>query len=143
MLNFFAVGLDGFAAKMKLLGNLPRAVCSAQKLKHLHLAVREALDSHARTVRFFAQGSLHYRCGDSFAKVQFARQDFAHRLQHPIGGVFFSWYNGNDGTERTLFCSPPFKTPGALATRPALQQKGPRGLPRSPFVAWNLFNFES
>src|SRR5438093_12102235 len=128
MLNFFAVGLDGFAAKMKLLGNLPRAVCSAQKLKHLHLAIRQALDAVTRGNRFFAQDPLHYGCGDSFAKVQFARQDFAHRLQHPIGGVF-SWYDGNDGTERTLFCSPPFKTPGGArnATSAATERA-----PRSP-----------
>jgi len=66
MLNFFAVGLDRFAAKMKLLGNLPRAVCSAKKLKHLHLAIREALDAIARGNRFLAQRSLQYGCGDSF-----------------------------------------------------------------------------
>ena len=61
MLNFFAVGLDGFAAKMKLLGNLSRAVCSTQKLKHLHLAIGQALDAVTRGNRFFAQGSLALR----------------------------------------------------------------------------------
>ena len=69
MLDFFAVRLNGLAAQVKLLGNLAGAVCGAQKLKHLHLSIGQAFDADTRTVRFFAQGSLHDRCGDSFTKV--------------------------------------------------------------------------
>jgi len=69
MLDFFAVGLDGFPAKVKLLGNLPRAVCSAQKLKHLHFAIGQALDAVTRGNRFLPEDPLHHGRGDSFAKV--------------------------------------------------------------------------
>ena len=50
MLNLFAVGLDCLAAKVKLLCYLARAVCSTQKLKHLHLAIGEALDLPPGTI---------------------------------------------------------------------------------------------
>ena len=52
MLNFFAVRLDCLAAKVKLLCYLARAVCSSQKLKHLHLAIGEALDAGTRGIGF-------------------------------------------------------------------------------------------
>jgi len=90
MLNVFAVGLDGFPAKMNLLGNsLAGFMQHTHKLKYLHLAIGQALDAVTRGNRFFAQGSLHYGCGNSFAKVQLARQDFAHRSHHLI--VAFSF----------------------------------------------------
>ncbi len=51
MLNVFAVGLDGFPAKMKLLGNL--FMQHTHKLKYLHLAIGQALDAVTRGNRFF------------------------------------------------------------------------------------------
>ena len=88
MLDFFAVRLDGLTAEVKLRGNLAGAVCGAQKLKHLHLTIGQAFDADKRIVRFFAQGSLHDRCGDSFAEIQFSGENFAHCSQHLIGSVF-------------------------------------------------------
>ena len=54
MLNFFTVGLDGFPAKMKLLGNsLAGFMQHTHKLKYLHLAIGQALDAVTRGNRFF------------------------------------------------------------------------------------------
>src|SRR5437870_13730409 len=102
MLNFFAVGLDGLAAQVKLLGNLTRTVRSTQKLKDLHLAIGQALDADTRAVRFFAQRSLHYRRCDSVAEIQFSRENFAHCPEHCIGGVLLHDVTGSAGTQRAL-----------------------------------------
>ena len=48
VLNFFAVRLDGLTAQVKLFRDLPRAVRSAQKLKYLHLAIRQGFDADSR-----------------------------------------------------------------------------------------------
>src|SRR5439155_20425456 len=77
VLNFFAVGFDCLAAKVKLLSYLARSICSAQKLEDLHLTIGQALDAFTRRNRFFAQGPLHHSCGDSFTEIQFAGEDFA------------------------------------------------------------------
>jgi hypothetical protein len=73
----------------ELLGNFPRAVCSAQQLKDLHLAIRQPLNSLTRRGWFFTQCPLNYRCGDALTEIQLAREDLARCSQYLIGGVFF------------------------------------------------------
>src|ERR1041385_5763863 len=102
MFNFFAVCLDGFAAKMKLLCNFSRSISSAQELKHLHLTIGQTLDAGTRGNRFVAQSSLHHGCSDSVTEVQFARQYLAHRPQHLVSDVFLHYIAAGAGTERTL-----------------------------------------
>src|SRR6476620_4786389 len=102
MLNLFAVGLDCFPAKVELLGNFPRAVCSAQQLKDLHLAIRQPLNSLTRRGWFFTQCPLNYRCGDALTEIQLAREDLARCSQYLISGVFFHDIPGGACAKGTL-----------------------------------------